>query len=122
MNLVICNHSERIKWQIRRIYRARNIIVHTGNTPEYTYVLIEHIHNYLDILLSTLIKLSSLKRISSVGQGFQYMTLIYNEYSKFLGIEDMNNKNKKNKKESNAETLQDSLTEMDLNKIFKYLS
>ncbi|HDR1123805.1 TPA: hypothetical protein QB303_000715, partial [Pasteurella multocida] len=23
MNLVICNHSERIKWQIRRIYRAR---------------------------------------------------------------------------------------------------
>ncbi|HDR1123806.1 TPA: hypothetical protein QB303_000716 [Pasteurella multocida] len=50
------------------------------------------------------------------------MTLIYNEYSKFLGIEDMNNKNKKNKKESNAETLQDSLTEMDLNKIFKYLS
>src|SRR5690606_5747418 len=29
-------HDERIGWQIRRIYRARNLVVHDGKTPSYT--------------------------------------------------------------------------------------
>ena len=90
----IINHTERLQWQIRRIYRARNLIVHTGNTPSYTATLIEHIHSYLDIILETLIQLSSKNKINSVGQGFQYIELMYNDYLNFIGII----KNEKEKK------------------------
>lgn len=105
MSEIIKNHTQRLEWQIRRIYRTRNLIVHTGITPKYTAILIEHTHSYLDVLLSTLIKLSSLNRINSVGQGFQYMDLLYNDYIKIL-----DNKNSS------------PLEDIELEKIFKYLN
>lgn len=78
-------HKIRLEWQIRRIYRVRNIIVHSGKTPPYTKPLIEHTHAYLDTVLSTLIKLASKpKSIHSVSQGFKYTELQYNEYYKNL--------------------------------------
>ncbi|OOF07865.1 hypothetical protein BZG82_15990, partial [Salinivibrio sp. PR5] len=42
------NHTTRVGWQIRRIYRARNMIVHSGMTPSYIELLIENVHDYLD--------------------------------------------------------------------------
>jgi hypothetical protein len=78
-------HNERLKWQIRRIYRARNIIVHSGETPKYTRALIEHAHDYLDIIISTLVTLASNpKKINSVSQGFKFVELRYSEYIKNL--------------------------------------
>ncbi|MDG2954968.1 hypothetical protein P7M11_09610 [Bisgaard Taxon 10/6] len=117
---MIDNHTERLKWQIRRIYRARNIIVHTGYTPAYTSILIEHIHSYLDIILSTLIQLSTKEKIDSVGQGFQYIKLIYNHYSSFLGIKSKKNENRKIAKLESIEN--DKLENEEILKIFKYLN
>ncbi|UHL64080.1 hypothetical protein LSG25_18995 [Paralcaligenes sp. KSB-10] len=75
------NHKQRLDWQIRRIYRTRNVIVHTGVTPDYTRTLIEHTHVYLDSILATLIKLASKPRvINSVGQGFKFIELKYASY------------------------------------------
>ncbi|NTV96595.1 MAG: hypothetical protein HGA75_14485 [Thiobacillus sp.] len=74
-------HSQRLEWQIRRIYRTRNIIVHSGITPRYTKPLIEHTHDYLDTVLSLLVRLASKpKTIDSVGQGFKYVELRYRQY------------------------------------------
>lgn len=74
-------HKTRLEWQIRRIYRTRNIIVHSGNTPPYTKTLIEHTHGYLDIVLSMLVKMASKpKVIHSVEQGFKYADLQYATY------------------------------------------
>ena len=74
-------HRIRLEWQLRRIYRTRNIIVHSGNTPNYTSPLIEHTHDYLDTVLSALIELASKpKAIHSVGQGFKYMQLKYDNH------------------------------------------
>lgn len=42
------NHIKRIGWHIRRIYRARNLIVHSGKTSEQISILIENLHTYLD--------------------------------------------------------------------------
>ena len=71
-------HKIRLEWQIRRIYRTRNIIVHSGQTPSYTKSLIEHTHDYLDIVLSVLVRLASTpKSIQSVAQGFKYVELKY---------------------------------------------
>lgn len=78
-------HRIRLEWQIRRIYRVRNIIVHSGKTPQYTKSLIEHAHSYLDTVLSTLVRLASKpKSIHSVGQGFKYVELQYSAYYKSL--------------------------------------
>lgn len=74
-------HKIRLEWQIRRIYRTRNIIVHTGQTPAYTPLLIAHTHDYLDAVLSSLVNLASKpKIIHSVGQGFKYVALDYINY------------------------------------------
>lgn len=74
-------HRIRLEWQIRRIYRTRNIIVHSGQTPSYTRVLIEHAHDYLDLVLTGLIKLaSSPRKIVSVSQGFKYVEMKYATY------------------------------------------
>lgn len=73
------NHQKRLEWQIRRIYRTRNIIVHSGKTPSYTSSIIQHTHDYLDSVLSILVKLAtSPKLIDSVSQGFKYIELQYN--------------------------------------------
>lgn len=78
-------HRIRLEWQIRRIYRTRNIIVHSGETPGYTRPLIEHTHDYLDTVLSTLVSLASNpKVIHSVGQGFKYAELKHSTYIKRL--------------------------------------
>lgn len=74
-------HRIRLEWQIRRIYRTRNIIVHSGETPNYTRPLIEHTHDYLDSVLSSLVGFaSSPKVIHSVGQGFKFVELKYSNY------------------------------------------
>lgn len=78
-------HKQRLEWQIRRIYRARNIIVHSGKIPPYTQPLIEHTHDYLDTVLSRLVELASKPRaIHSVAQGFKFVEIRYNTYHKKL--------------------------------------
>lgn len=44
-------YVDRVRWHISRIYRTRNAIVHSGETPAYIRNLGEHLHYYLDILL-----------------------------------------------------------------------
>lgn len=79
------NHSKRVEWQLRRIYRARNLIVHSGKTPSYTGILIENIHDYLDLIMSTLIALATKpKIIVSIDQGFKYLELTHESYKKDL--------------------------------------
>lgn len=74
-------HKLRLEWQIRRIYRARNIIVHSGKTPSHTQPLIEHTHDYLDTVLSRLIELASKpKSANSVAQGFKFVEMRYANY------------------------------------------
>lgn len=49
------NHCQKVEWQIRRIYRVRNLIVHSGNMPTYTNILVENLHNYFDDFLNYII-------------------------------------------------------------------
>ncbi len=45
-------HAERVKWQIMRIYRNRNLIIHNAETMPYLSLLIENLHSYVDDFLS----------------------------------------------------------------------
>lgn len=51
-------HRERVQWQLRRIYRTRNSIVHSGELPEYARMLVENAHDYFDQIFDTSCKLS----------------------------------------------------------------
>jgi hypothetical protein len=83
-------HQTRLAWQIRRIYRTRNIIVHSGKTPSYTKALIEHSHDYLDTVLLQLVRLASNpKTINSVAQGFKFMEMKYKQFYAALTVKDL---------------------------------
>jgi len=51
-------HKKKVAWQVRRIYRTRNLIVHSGRTPEYTETLIENGHDYLDQIMEGVMRYS----------------------------------------------------------------
>gem|GEM_PF-454094 len=73
----LTSHKLRVAWQIRRIYRSRNLIVHSGNTPSYTEMLIENIHDYLDAVMNRIIQLGSKTgKIISIEQAFKYTTIM----------------------------------------------
>jgi len=44
----IDRHLDRVDWQLRRIYRVRNSIVHLGETPSFSVAVADNAHDYLD--------------------------------------------------------------------------
>lgn len=48
-------HADRVRWQVMRIYRNRNLIVHNGESMPYLDLLIENLHSYVDDFLSYVI-------------------------------------------------------------------
>jgi len=82
---LLSSHKQRVGWQMRRIYRARNVIVHSGRTPPYTGTLIENVHDYLDLVMSTLVSLASENgTITSVEQGFKFIEINCSAFEKSL--------------------------------------
>lgn len=51
-------HERKIRWQIRRIYRTRNLLVHSGRRPTYINGLVENAHDYLDQTFFDVMKFS----------------------------------------------------------------
>lgn len=51
-------HADRVRWQVMRIYRNRNLIVHNGETMPYLNLLIENLHSYVDEFIEYIIKKS----------------------------------------------------------------
>ncbi len=81
-------HWERVTWQIRRIYRTRNQIVHAGHTPFYIDVLIKNTHDYLDVVVNSISLLASDgDKINTVEQAFKYSDIKYKEYMQELKLE-----------------------------------
>ncbi|MDG9671633.1 hypothetical protein ONV78_28110 [Hahella sp. CR1] len=79
------NHKKRVGWQLRRIYRSRNLIVHKGLAPAYTDILVENTHDYLDIIMKSIIDMK-LNRgaVHSVEQSFKLAEMEYSFFSGFL--------------------------------------
>lgn len=74
-------HQRKVRWQIRRIYRTRNLIVHTGRKPSYIHTLIENGHDYLDQILFDVMKLSCGEyRVRTLEQAFELAKIRYQNY------------------------------------------
>lgn len=62
-------HADRVKWQIMRIYRNRNLIIHNGRSMPYLSLLIENLHSYVDDFLAyTIHTLAQKKSIETMCQ------------------------------------------------------
>lgn len=69
INKLLENHKQRVEWQIQRIYRVRNLIVHSGKMPTYTNILVENLHNYFDDFLNYIIDSAiKEKRIKTINE------------------------------------------------------
>ncbi len=54
-NRTICDHADRVRWQIHRVYRARNQLVHAGRTPSYLESVILNLAEYYRSSIATIV-------------------------------------------------------------------
>jgi hypothetical protein len=81
----ITNHQQMVEWQIHRIYRTRNSIVHSGNSPEYTKYLVENAHDFFDQTLLFCLELSAWKNeFDTFLSCFDYAIEQYRSYLQSL--------------------------------------
>ena len=66
---VLSNHRRRLEWQIMRIYRNRNMIVHDGSHFPYIDLIVQNLHFYIDALMDTI--------NFYVGKGYTSLEVIY---------------------------------------------
>ncbi|WP_157959061.1 hypothetical protein [Salinicola endophyticus] len=79
-------HEEKVTWQIRRIYRTRNLIVHSASSSKHINSLIENGHDYLDQVVFMITKMSGGSYgISSISQAFELARLFRLNISRALG-------------------------------------
>lgn len=70
---IITGHVRRVEWQIRRLYRTRNLIVHSNRDALNVRQLVENAHWYLDTLLNSTVELScSSLNFNSFRQVFEF--------------------------------------------------
>lgn len=84
---LIEEHEMKVTWQIRRIYRARNLIVHSGRTPPpYIDTLVENGHDYLDLIVFEIMKISCGDySASTLEQAFEIGRIQYQTFRRQLG-------------------------------------
>ena len=51
----LMKHEQKIKWQLQRIYRARNMATHLGIEMPYSKQVINNLHNYFDYIVNFII-------------------------------------------------------------------
>ena len=57
---LILAHKNRVEWQLHRIYRARNYIIHDGRRGDkHNSELVINLHSYIDIMFTKIIELLS---------------------------------------------------------------
>ena len=52
----LIRHKQKIRWQIMRIYRNRNMIVHNGEHMPYLDIILGNLHYYIDAMFDLLIE------------------------------------------------------------------
>ncbi len=88
-------HEKKVNWQLRRIYRTRNLIVHSGSSISYIDTLIENAHDYLDQTIEEVLFYScGPLDAQTLEQAFEMAKMNYDVYLKELrDLEEFNEDN-----------------------------
>ncbi len=82
---LIERHIRRTSWQIYRIYRARNSIIHDGEAILFIDDLVENLHKYIDVLCDKIIDMiSTEKKCESIETAIYYVKVSHEMYLKRL--------------------------------------
>ena len=95
LSSLLDRHLQKVEWQVRRIYRTRNMIVHAGKAPAYIATLVENSHDYLDQILNEIMRLvAETKESSTLEQCYEFASIKYDEYKKTLdSVDEFDDKN-----------------------------
>lgn len=87
-------HIQKVSWQIHRIYRTRNLIVHSANKVQNVNYLAENTHSYLDSILDMTMRLScSRYMLDDFNQIFEHSRLHMKKMEQILsGQEELTDK------------------------------
>jgi hypothetical protein len=87
----LSSHERMVTWQLHRIYRTRNSIVHSGDSPKFTKFLVENAHEYFDQAFDFCLNLSAWKvGYNTFLSCFDYAEAQYLEYKAALDTKDPN--------------------------------
>lgn len=82
------SYAIRVEWQIWRIYRARNLVVHASQSPPNLGVLVNNAHGYLDTVTDGIVKMwASGQRVDTVAQYCKYAEIQCADYLEALADE-----------------------------------
>jgi len=77
-------HEKNIAWQIRRIYRARNYVMHKGVCPLQTRQIIQHLHSYYIVTIHNLIHDLKINSEWSINAALEHRLRLYAYFKKML--------------------------------------
>jgi hypothetical protein len=78
------SHKLHIEWQIQRIYRARNQIVHKGLCPSGIRLLIKHLHSYLILAMHNIVHDLKNNNDWNLGEALESRSLLYDHFIEVL--------------------------------------
>lgn len=81
---------KRIDWHLKRLYRTRNMIIHSGEEPMNLKVLSEHLHNYVDEILKEIMILLAVKNLGNIKNVFTNSKFIIDNIIKSLEVKKEN--------------------------------
>ncbi|MFI3904734.1 hypothetical protein [Ochrobactrum sp. S1502_03] len=85
INKKLKEHMQRVEWQLHRIYRTRNSIVHSAQSLDQTDMLVLNAHDYFDQIFLLTSELCSYKTgFNNYTDCFNYSYFAYNQYEKLL--------------------------------------
>lgn len=92
-------HEIRVRWQIQRIYRERNLIVHSGRTSPNTPTLAENLMLYYRLLVRAMHEMHSSFDIHSPRQALVLLRKRYDQrISELTDIADMDDDNQRKRR------------------------
>lgn len=81
-------HEKRVAWQLHRIYRARNNLVHAGRRPNYLDSLVLNLDEFYRACLGTLVNRASREQVETdIDQLVAEIGIEYNIYTTYMDSE-----------------------------------
>lgn len=91
------SHNQRVRWQLQRIYRARNLIVHKGDKLKYIDQLVENLHSYYHSIMSLIQEIQDdYDNIESLDTIFKLVRIEHTAHLNLLKEENQKNCNPDN--------------------------